>query len=127
MLLPGTKVARNKLSGSMVHFAGSSPSNAKNLCVNIDSDFSFGTVTKILFISFQNITKTKEHTIPSRHRKINALITSRLDYCNVLLSGCSNKDLNKLQLVQNLTTLVHYHQDHTGSQSHLVLIIKFFY
>ncbi len=32
---------------------------------------------------------------------IHAFMTSRLDYCNALLSGCSTRLINKLQMVQN--------------------------
>ncbi len=32
---------------------------------------------------------------------INAFMTSRLDYCNALLGGCSACLINKLQMVQN--------------------------
>ncbi|KAJ8390571.1 hypothetical protein AAFF_G00101770, partial [Aldrovandia affinis] len=32
---------------------------------------------------------------------VHAFVTSRLDYCNALLSGCSNASLRSLQLVQN--------------------------
>ncbi len=38
---------------------------------------------------------------------INAFMTSRLDYCNVLLGGCSVRLINYLQLVQNAATRVH--------------------
>ncbi len=33
--------------------------------------------------------------------EIHAFITSRLDYCNALLGGCSARLINKLQMVQN--------------------------
>ncbi len=32
---------------------------------------------------------------------IHAFMTSRLDYCNDLLGGCSARLINKLQMVQN--------------------------
>ena len=32
---------------------------------------------------------------------IHAFVTSRLDYCNALLSGCANSTLKGLQLIQN--------------------------
>ncbi len=32
---------------------------------------------------------------------LHAFMTSRLDYCNALLGGCSARLINKLQMVQN--------------------------
>ncbi|KAI5611069.1 hypothetical protein C0J50_9268, partial [Silurus asotus] len=37
---------------------------------------------------------------------VDAFVTSRLDYCNALLSGCVSKCRNKLQLVQNAAARV---------------------
>ncbi len=37
---------------------------------------------------------------------IHAFMTSRLDYCNALLGGCSARLINKLQLVQNAAARV---------------------
>ena len=37
---------------------------------------------------------------------IHAFMTSRLDYCNALLGGCSARLVNKLQLVQNAAARV---------------------
>ncbi len=37
---------------------------------------------------------------------IHAFMTSRLDYCNALLGGCSARLINKLQMVQNTAARV---------------------
>ncbi len=37
---------------------------------------------------------------------MNAFMTSRLDYCNALLGGCSAHLINKLHLVQNVVARV---------------------
>ncbi len=37
---------------------------------------------------------------------IHAFMTSRLDYCNTLLGGCSERLINKLQMVQNAAARV---------------------
>ncbi len=61
---------------------------------------------------------------------INAFMTTRLDYCNSLLGGCSGR-LNKLQMVQNaaarvltrtrsMTTLARFCQHCTGSLLNIV-------
>ncbi len=62
---------------------------------------------------------------------INAFMTSRLDYCNALLGGCSAHLINKLQMVQNaqlefllepgsMTTLARFCQHCTGSLLNIV-------
>ncbi len=37
---------------------------------------------------------------------IHAFMTSRLDYCNALLGGCSARLINELQMVQNAAARV---------------------
>ncbi len=46
------------------------------------------------------------HSMSNPEMFINAFMTSRLDYCNALLGGCSARLINKLQLVQNAAARV---------------------
>ena len=39
--------------------------------------------------------------IPTKERVVNAIITSRLDYCNALLYGTSAINIARLQRIQN--------------------------
>ncbi len=45
-------------------------------------------------------------SMPNAEILINAFMTSRLDYCNALLGGCSACLINKLQIVQNAAARV---------------------
>lgn len=47
---------------------------------------------------------------------INAFVTSKLDHCNSLLSGCANSSLRTLQLCK---TLLHVHSLETGRTQHI--------
>ena len=40
-------------------------------------------------------------SVHDSEKLVHAFVTSRLDYCNALLSGCANASLKPLQLVQN--------------------------
>ena len=80
--------------------------SARNLGVWFDSNLSFdGQVTRVVqacFIQLRNISKIKSFlTFTDLQTVINALITSRLDYCNSLYSGLSKKVISRLQLIQN--------------------------
>ncbi len=69
-----------------------SSSSVRNLGVLFDSNLSFDS-------HVSSICKTAEILI-------NAFMTSRLDYCNALLGGCSARLINKLQMVQNAAARV---------------------
>ena len=58
-------------------------------------------VTKISFYHFRNIAKVRAFLSQANKETVmHAFITSRLDYCNALLSGLPKKTIGHLQLVQ---------------------------
>ena len=59
------------------------------------------------YLHFNNIAKIR-HILSQKdaEKLVHAFVTSRLDYCNSLLSGCPNKSLKTLQLVQNAAARV---------------------
>jgi hypothetical protein len=60
------------------------------------------TVSRTAFFHLRNIAKIRNFLSKNDAEKlIHAFVTSRLDYCNALLSGYPDKALNKLQLVLN--------------------------
>ncbi len=77
-----------------------------------DSNLSFeshvSSICKTAFFHLKNISKLRPMLSTSNAEiLIHAVImTSRLDYCNALLGGCSARLINKLQLVQNAAARV---------------------
>lgn len=78
----------------------------RNLGVTFDPTLTFQThikeITKTAFFHLRNIAKIR----PALSRRsaevvIHALVSSRLDYCNVLFSGLPISTTRSLQLVQN--------------------------
>ncbi len=62
------------------------------------------------FFYLKNISKLRPMsnltTMSNAEMLIHAFMTSRLDYCNALLGGCSAHLINKLQMVQNAAARV---------------------
>ena len=83
------------------------PSDAvKNLGVWFDSDFSFTkhvkNVCKLCFIQMRDLRQIRQYlTRDAALTAANALVGSRLDYCNSLFRGLSVANLRKLQCIQN--------------------------
>ena len=79
---------------------------AKNIGVWLDSvlsmDVQINNICKTAFFHLRNIAKIRKFLT---HRQceilIHAFISSKLDYCNVLLSGLRQSQINRLQHVQN--------------------------
>ena len=85
----------------------SSQIKLKDLCVTLDPDLSFDehikTVSKTAFFHLRNIAKIRSFLSKNDAEKcIHVFVTSRLDYCNALLSGYPDKARNKLQFVLNM-------------------------
>ncbi|KAI5619000.1 gastrula zinc finger protein XlCGF28.1-like [Silurus asotus] len=83
----------------------------KDLGVIIDPSLSFeshlNNITRIALFYLRNIAKISNMMLLQDAEKlVHAFVTSRLDYCNALLSGCASKCINKLQLVQNAAARV---------------------
>ena len=81
-------------------------SSARNLGVIFDRDFNFRShvsqVCRACFYHMRDIKRIRRH-LSLEHAKTlaHALVTSRLDYCNSLLFGIADKNINRLQRVQN--------------------------
>ncbi|TWW57645.1 hypothetical protein D4764_07G0003640 [Takifugu flavidus] len=85
--------------------------SVRNLGVTFDQNLFFNshikTVSRSAFFHLRNITKIRK--LLTRHdaeKLVHAFVTSRLDYCNSLLSGCPNSSLRSLQLIQNAAARV---------------------
>ena len=80
--------------------------NVKNLGVYMDSHLNMRqqiqNTCKCANINIRKIGRIRRHlTTDSTKSLINALVTSRLDYANALLYGIPQKDIYKLQKIQN--------------------------
>ncbi len=62
---------------------------------------------KLNFFHLKNISKLSSMlSMSNAEMLIHAFMTSRLNYCNALLGGCSARLINKLQMVQNTAARV---------------------
>ena len=114
VIVLGPKHLRDKLADRNFALDGitvASKAAVKNLGVMFDQDMSFHShikqTSKIAFFHLRNIAKVRRILSQSDAEKlVHAFVTSRLDYCNSILSGCPSKSLNSLQLVQNAAARV---------------------
>ncbi len=88
-----------------------SSSSVRNLGVLFNSNLSFdshvSSICKTAFFHLKNISKLRPMlSMSNAETLIHAFMTSRLDYCNALLGGCSARLINKLQMVQNAAARV---------------------
>jgi hypothetical protein len=108
-LLIGTPQQRSKVINSSVSFHGmilTPASHSRNLGVEFDSDLSFQHhISNVCRSSFFQIRQLRQirPSLDSNSAIIlaNALVSSKLDYCNSLLYNLPNNSLDRLQRVQN--------------------------
>ena len=109
-ILFGSKNVRTKLGKFFpVNILGTllSPAEAiRNLAVWFDSDFSFSchvrNICKACFVHIRDLRRLREYlTREAALLAANALVGSRLDYCNSLFRSLSALGLRRLQCVQN--------------------------
>ncbi|XP_074496841.1 uncharacterized protein LOC141770891 [Sebastes fasciatus] len=114
VIVLGPEHLRNKLSNDIVTLDGialASSTTVRNLGVVFHQDMSFNShikqTSRTAFFHLRNIAKIRHILCQNDAEKlVHAFVTSRLDYCNSLLSGCSNKSLKTLQLIQNAAARV---------------------
>ncbi|XP_072556687.1 uncharacterized protein [Paramormyrops kingsleyae] len=112
VLVIGPKAARNKFHHLSISGLPTQPNTVvRNLGLLVDSDLCFDahirSITRTAFYHLRNIAKLRKMlSLRDAEKLIHAFVTTRLDYCNALLSGCPSGSLNKLQLVQNAAARV---------------------
>ena len=114
VIVLGPKHLRNSLISDTTTLDGitmASSSTVRNLGVMFDQDMSFNShikhISRTAFFHLRNISKIRRILSQKDAEKlIHAFVSSRLDYCNSLLSGCPNKSLKTLQLIQNAAARV---------------------
>ncbi|XP_029903354.1 uncharacterized protein LOC115356335 [Myripristis murdjan] len=114
VIMFGPKYLRESVSNDIAILDGitlAPSSTVRNLGVIFDVDLSFTShikqISKTAFFHLRNISKLRHILSQNDAEKlIHAFVTSRLDYRNSLLSGCTSKSLKTLQLVQNAAARV---------------------
>ncbi len=114
VIVLGPKHLRDTLSKDIVTPDGialASCATVRNLRVIFDQDMSFNShikqTSRTAFFHLRNFAKIR-HILSQKdaEKLVHAFVTSRLDYCNSLSSGCSNKSLKTLQLIQSAAACV---------------------
>uniref|UniRef100_A0A8C5GRC9 Reverse transcriptase domain-containing protein n=1 Tax=Gouania willdenowi TaxID=441366 RepID=A0A8C5GRC9_GOUWI len=122
----GNKEKRTAVSNYLESRSLKAKDQVKNLGVLIDSDLTFSSqiksITKTAFYHLKNISRVKGLMAQKDQEKlVHAFISSRLDYCNGLLTGIPQKSIKQLQLVQNAAARV---LTRTKRSEHITPVLK---
>src|SRR4029434_11136645 len=101
-MLVGPKQLRRTLSShlpTLDDISLTSITSINNLGVIINQDLlHIKQISKTLRVHLRNIAKIRKVlSLQHAEKRIHTFITSRLDYCNALLSGCSNNSINTVK------------------------------
>uniref|UniRef100_A0A3B3CU78 Reverse transcriptase domain-containing protein n=1 Tax=Oryzias melastigma TaxID=30732 RepID=A0A3B3CU78_ORYME len=126
IMIIGPEADRERARLKCQNFGMDVTSSAKNLGVVFDADLNFKqhilNVTKTAFFHLKNIAKVLPFlTRSSAEILIHAFISSRLDYCNALLTGLPKQSVNKLQLIQNSAARL---LTNTRRRAHITPVLK---
>lgn len=107
----GALEERLKVTAHLESLSLKPKNQVKNLGVIIDSDLNFNShiksIKKSAFYHLKNIARIRNFMSKQDLEKLmHAFISSRLDYCNSLLSGLPKKTIKQLQLIQNTAARV---------------------
>ena len=113
-IIVGVRQQLNKIGKLSIKVGDDIITNAavvRNLGVHIDSELKLSThINKIVSSSFntlRNIARIRQHLdCDTTKTLVQALIISRLDYCNSLFLGIPQYNLDKLQRIQNMSCRV---------------------
>ena len=122
----GNKEKRIAVSKHLESLSLKTRDQVRNLGVLIDSDLTFSShiksITKTAFYQLKNISRVKGFMSQTDQEKlIHAFISSRLDYCNGLLTGLPQKSIKQLQLIQNAAARV---LTRTKRSEHITPVLK---
>ena len=109
-MITGTKSGRDSLAAHLKTRSLDTKNQVRNLGVILDSDLKFEShiknVTKTSFFHLRNISRVKPYLSQANtERVMHTFISSKLDYCNAVLCGISQKAIGRLQIIQNALEL----------------------